>query len=305
MRARHALAVALVGGLTATSAQADVADDCFAASSTSSTLQTKGQLVEARSIITKCEDAACPAAIRDVCVERAERLNASIPTIVFDVKDAAGNDLPDVSVVIDGVQSKQAVTVAFSANPGAHKFAFQAAGKLTLEKTFVLRESERGRRETIVIADQPIAVVAKPVPQTVVVAPQKSGSIKSESPSNGTGQRVAGGVIAAVGIVGGVVAGVFGGLWAGKKSDYTTYCPTGASSSCPTDKPTVTIVDGIVSDENTFSIVAGVAGVAGGVLLVTGVVVFLTAPKSRSTSALTISPVVGAGVEGLMLRGTF
>lgn len=301
----------VASGLTlGLSAHADVDDDCIAASSSSADLQAKGQLVEARAAIAKCAASACPTQIRTLCVDRAEKLASMIPSIVFDVKDASANDIPSVTVTIDGVQSAQSITSAFTANPGAHKFAFRSGSSAIVEKTFVLRESERGRRETIVLSTPtaPNATSAQTPTTTTTQNPTESDKHNAQPDvtpaSRGSGQRIAGITILSVGIVGGVAAAIFGGLFVGRHNDFTTVCPTPTTPGCINGAPSSTVTS-IINDENTFELAGAVTGVLGGVAIITGIIVFATAPKSSSSSALRLVPTVGFRQAGLSLTGVF
>jgi hypothetical protein len=279
-------------------ARADTDDDCAAASAAATDLQKQGKLVESRTAILKCAAAVCPAQLRDVCNLRADRLAAAIPTIVFDVKDGDGNDLADVTVSIDGVASSQSIMAAFTANPGAHKFTFQV-GRQSVEKTFVLHESEKGRRETITFAN-----AAKP-PEVKVTLPVETNTATTtattspdQTASDGSGRRIAGGVIAVLGLLGGgVVGGIFMGMYASNHSAFLRDCPT--VQTCNT-----TLATADSSAETTDSTAGAVAFVAGGVLAVVGALIFFTAPKGPSKTALTIVPSVGT-LNGLFLGGQF
>jgi len=303
MRARLAFLPALFAVMLAGQVAADVDDDCLAASNAATTLQTHGKLVEARSSILKCAAAACPQQIRDFCNRRADQLLSSIPTIVFDVKDEGGNDLADVAVAVDGALTSQSITSAFSANPGTHKFTFQVAGRPPVEKTFVLHESEKGRRETIALASAAKPPEVKPIVSTPVETVNTATSTTTATPEqtnagDGSGRRIAGGVLAGIGVLGGgVIGGVFMGMWASSHSAFTRDCPT--QQTCNMGLATQD-----ANAETTDSTVGAVALIAGGVLAVVGAVIFFTAPKGPSKTALTVVPSVGS-LNGLFLKGEF
>src|SRR5258708_32712612 len=90
----------------ATGAQARAADpttaDCLAANESSIALRNQHKLREARSRLLVCSAATCPGDIRDECIRRVGEINAAMPTIVFETKDRAGNDLSAVQVTMDG-----------------------------------------------------------------------------------------------------------------------------------------------------------------------------------------------------------
>jgi hypothetical protein len=300
MRARPTVLAALVITMLAGHAAADVDDDCVAASTAATSLQTHGKLVEARSTILKCAALACPAQVRDLCNKRADQLLSAIPTIVFDVKDEGGNDLVDVAVTIDGAPVSQSITAAFSANPGAHKFTFQVPGKASAERTFVLHESEKGRRETISMGAKTVETKLPDTSvretQAPVVVVETTTTPTPQPEGAGNGQRIAGGAIAGVGIASAIVGAVFAGMYVSNHGTFNQdMCAvSGANTSCP----------GLASNDQTYSTVAWVSAAAGGALLITGLVVFFTAPKGASKTGLTIAPSVGR-LNGLFLKGQF
>lgn len=124
--------------------------ECLAENEASSKSGGEHRLREERAHVLVCAAASCPAEIRMECANRVDELDAEIPTIVFEAKDAIGNDLTAVKVSMDGeVLTDRLDGFPLSLDPGAHTFTFQAAGHPILEKAFVIRESQKGRLEFI------------------------------------------------------------------------------------------------------------------------------------------------------------
>src|SRR5258705_3758287 len=76
--------------------------DCLTANDKSITLRNAHKLLTARTQLLVCAAASCPGDVRKECVRRIDQVNASMPTVVFEVKDASGNDRTAVKVKMDG-----------------------------------------------------------------------------------------------------------------------------------------------------------------------------------------------------------
>lgn len=321
----RSLALSCAAVLVAPSvALADPVGDCINANEKAIKLYSDGKLTEALAENAKCAVAACPSSITQTCTSRADQINASLPTIVFEAKDDAGSDLVDVKITVDGVASSQSITSLFTLNPGAHKFAFAAAGKVSVEKTYALRQSEKGRRETLVLHDvakatPPPQVEQPSVPPTTAPAtPASTPTDTSTSPASGTGQRIAGGVIAGVGLIGGaIIGGIFVSMWNDAQNTIAANCPANTTdpAKCPDKQspaypsPAQQAGTKANSDALTDSYIFGTAFGVGGALIVAGVIVFFTAPKGGpSKTAWSLAPSVTTtktGFQGLTLRGEF
>jgi hypothetical protein len=125
--------------------------DCFTSYEDSLTLKNQHKLVATRTQLLICSSAPCPADIRTECVERTRAVDAAMPTIVFEAKDAAGADLAHVTVKMDGeLLIERLEGNALSVDPGPHTFTFDVAGKLSVQKQLVIVEGQKERRERVV-----------------------------------------------------------------------------------------------------------------------------------------------------------
>src|SRR5579864_7175162 len=70
--------------------------ECLSASNTSLKLRSEHKLRQVRDRLLVCVAETCPAEVRQECSRRMDQLTASIPTIVFAVKDGAGRELSAV-----------------------------------------------------------------------------------------------------------------------------------------------------------------------------------------------------------------
>jgi len=286
------------------SAHARAADpttlDCLAANESAIALRGKHELRGARAQALVCAAASCPADIRSECTRRVAELNAAIPTIVFEVKDASGSDVSAVGVTMDGKPLVDRLEgTALSIDPGEHAFGFAASGQPVVEKRFVIREGEKDRRERIALG----AVASAPITSAPPLAtggpfaqgtPSAPGAPGAET-SHGLGtQKIFGLVALGVGVVGVGLGTVFGLQSMSKHDDAHKACP---DAQCPTQ-------DGVAlwSDARSAGDLSTIFFAVGGVGLAGGAVLWFTA---RSESADAPSPQVGLGPGTIRLRGTW
>jgi len=133
--------------------------------------------------------------------------------------------------------------------------------------------------------------------------PSKEGS----SGSSGTAQLVAGVVVGGVGLVGLVIGTVLGVQAKSRESDSEAYC-------APAD-PTRCVQEGVdlIDRARTAATISNVGFIAGGVLVVGGLVLVLTAPSGSDDAAsgssargtLQLGPMAGPTVAGLSLSGAW
>jgi len=275
--------------------------ECLAASESSLSLRGQHKLREARAQLLICSEHSCPSDIRRDCVRRVDEINAAIPTIVFEIKDAAGDDLTEVKVRVDGEPLAQRLDgSALSIDPGPHAFAFEAGGR-SVQKQFVIREGEKERRERIVLA----APVVAPAPRAppALGAPAIAASPSAETPpavdGSSGGPRLGGArelalVAAGLGVVSAAIGIAFGLEARSKHDEATKLCP---GPQCATE-PGVTkwneaVTAGTLS---TMGFAVGALGLVGGALL------WFTAPSERSA---TPSTQVGFGPANLRVRRTW
>lgn len=282
-----ALLAALVAARPAWAADPTTAD-CLSATENSLTLRNQHKLRDARAQLLICSAATCPSDIREECVRRVAEVNAAMPTIVFEVKDGAGNDLTGVRVDMDGgMLAEHLEGTALSIDPGEHTFTFTHASDTPVQKVFVVREGEKDRRERVVLGT--VAVAA--VPATVPAASTRAPVAPATAPSPWTGRRVGGLVLAAIGVAGlGVGAGY--GLAAMSRHDEAQKdCPR---ATCPDQSG----VD-LWNSAHTAGTISTVAFIGGGVALAAGAVLWLTGkPEAASTQ-------VSFGPGSVALRGAW
>jgi hypothetical protein len=272
--------VAVLGGLALTARPARASDppsvsDCLMAAEASLKLRADHKLRLTRTQLAVCSSPSCPGEVRQECMHRIDEVNAAAPTIVLAVKNRAGHDLSAVRVTVDGQLATDHLDgSAMPIDPGPHEFTFEASGAPPLTETVILHEGEKDRRETVTLAVGPAPDPSTVAPLSGTTPGGGATDATSRPASTGKAQRVAGIVVGAVGVGGLAVGGIFGTLASSSWKTAQRECPdhTGCSSQAMNDR----------SDAVTRATVSTVGFIAGGVLLASGVVLYLTAPKGDS-----------------------
>jgi hypothetical protein len=281
-------ALAMVAVMCAPLAQADDAL-CIAPSEQGLQLRRAGKLHEALAQFANCAAPSCPDEVKTECASRIADVKAAMPTLILAATDGAGNDLRDVQVRLDGaplVSSLDGQPVAI--DPGSHTLRFEQAGQPPVEKTLVLREGEKNRRESVVIGPPPAQTATTAAPET---APH---------PSWWTTQRTLAVVGAGLGVAGLAVGGVFGAFALSDKNQEQSNC---GASACPNQPQAKADYD----TGNQNATVSTIAFVAGGAFLAAGAVLFFTArdpAPSPASGSLYLAPSTTGRGPGLVLGGS-
>jgi hypothetical protein len=300
-----AVAVAMLIALASQAAHAagPTVDDCIAADTKAQSLRRDGKLRAAREQLATCASPSCPAMVKDDCTQRIDELQRIQPTIVFQVKNAQGQDLSDVTVSMDGAPLTTKLTgTALPLDLGDHQFVFTAPGYLRHAQHFVISEGQKDRHEVITL-QSPTAETTTPTSPT----PETTTPAQATTPEPGQGEnpppgaegpkgsasplRAVGITTLAVGLVGiGVGAGF--GFDAMSKRDAAN-CP---QNVCADQSSASTLVDAKQSAN-----ISTVFFVVGGVLAGGGTLMWLLAPSHK----VRVEPTVGLGSLGLSLRGAW
>ncbi len=264
--------------------------DCLAANDKSISLRNDHKLLGARAQLLVCAASSCPADIRKECVRRIDLVNGSMPTVVFEAKDPAGNDLTAVTVKMDGEPLAERLEgTAISLDPGAHTFTFDSPGQPQITKQLVVREGQKDRREAIQFGGGSSSSTSKPAASVVTIGgPPSSTATPTETSRGSSSQKVVGYASIGLGVAGVAVGTIFGLSSMSKHNDAKDACP----AAC-TDANGVKLWDDARSAGNisTIGFIVGGLGLAGGAILV------LTAKPADTT--------VGVGPGSIRLRGTW
>jgi hypothetical protein len=287
------------------SAFADVTgDQCIDANAKGQLLRRNGALVAARSELRNCADARCPSMVRDDCAQRLDDLERALPTIVFEGKNAAGNDILWATVLVDGHRVTDRLDgLPISVDPGPRTLEFVVADRPPITRMIVVREGEKDRIERVVfgLASEPHPPPTEPTPHAIAGVPART----TEKPTPGLGgAKISGLVVAAMGLGSLAVGAAYGFLaqsaWDRSRSECnTSNCPAPSRPQAVSDHR-VAVVDSTVS---TVGLVAGAALFAG------GITVLLAWPPSHRSPAKSgaprVVPAVGPSTAALDLRWEF
>jgi hypothetical protein len=234
-----------------------------------------------------CASPSCPSAIRDVCVQRIAILDASAPTVVFDVKAADGRELTEVTVTMDGRPLAERLDGSpIVVDPGDHVFTFAAAGQASVVEHVVVSPEDKGRREPITLG--------------------RAGAARSEPETSSTHaglglQRALGLTLGGVGLAAIGVGSVFGALTISAWSSAKNACGASGTGNClPSNSATATSDRNSAQTEGTISTIAFIAG---GLLVAGGATLFFVG--GHTPSRVAIVPAVGPEAAGLECMGAF
>jgi hypothetical protein len=249
--------------------------ECVAANDAAQDLRRAGRLHAAREKLALCVSTSCPGLVREDCAQRLTEVDGIMPSLVFEVKDGAGNDVAAVTVTMDG-QRVNTPRMPVQVDPGKHRLVVEAEGLPRTERTIVVREGERDRHEPIVLGRSTAPGPITPAPSS----PDDSGS-----------RQTIAFVVGGAGVVGLVVGSVLG-LVSKSSYDHALQHECGGN---PNGCSTQGVQDGkSAHGQATASTVAFVAGAA---LLGAGAVLYLTAPKA----SVGVGATVGAERAGVVV----
>jgi len=261
---------------------------CLDAAGKAQRLRATHKLVEARDQLRVCAAVACPAVVQHDCVTWLGDVETALPTVVVTAKNAAGTDLVEVKVTVDGAAlvsrlDGQAVAI----DGGVHAFHFETADGALLDQQVVVKEGAKNQSIAVVLTGgaTPPAAATPSVPP-----PPSSGG--SSSPL-----RTVGWVLGGVGVAGIGVGTIFGILALSDKS--SAHCVNGVCDP------------GTLSGMKTTSLVSTVGFVAGSALLAGGAGLVLFAPHGssdqgpRPPSAIRLMPTFTASGGQLLAAGRF
>lgn len=251
-------------------AQAPDKAACVAAYEKGQNERKNGALKSAKHEFGVCADAACPDVTKGDCTTWSAELDASIPTVTLIAKDAGGADLTEVVVTLDGAPLVSSIgSAAIEIDPGSHRFRFEAAGLPAVEQTLLLREGEKNRQVSVVLAK----------------AAEGAGSGREISPATWA--------LAGVGGAGLIVFGVLGGLGLSEQSDAEDNC----APSCSDD-----VIDPIRTKFIAADVALSIGLASLGAALVVGLVTGLGPGSSGAVSArLQVRPAPGGGAASFAI----
>ena len=268
---------------------------CAAAAEDGQKLRAAGKLLAARSKLTECAVAACPALIRDDCARWNADLAATMPSIIIDARDADLRDLADVEVSIDGTTRAPSLDgKSIAIDPGPHRLVFHHAGSPPIIENVIIKEGARGRLFSI-----RFGATLRPAQQQPVAAPSKPEEpvvMREHTPWPWVVVGV-GGAVTVLGVLAIVTA-----------PGLPTGCHATSRSCTPlqgeTDREHATRQDdaGTSQSQPRLGLIVGLTGlaIAGG-----GLLWHFLEPSGPTRSATLLAPWASASGSGLATSGTF
>ena len=141
------MALALLGVGKARGDELDVKRRCAGAHEQTQRLRLAGKLREARASAITCAQEVCPALVRVECATLLSELEATVPSVIVEVREPSGERLSDVSVSIDGVSASEVRDgKPVALDPGDHVVRAVAVDGRGVEVRVALLEGEVRRR---------------------------------------------------------------------------------------------------------------------------------------------------------------
>jgi hypothetical protein len=205
---------------------ADAKQACIAASEQAQNQRDEGHYFAARKSLLLCAREECPRVVAQMCSRWVQEIDQLVPTVVLGATDQRGQDVTDVTVLIDGQPFAKGLDgKPLEAEVGEHVFRFERPGSAPVEITVVLRAGERARAVTVNLQG------------TAGGSPGADGSGSASSDGTTSPRGPTARTIAAAGMIGGAVAAagagiVYSVLSAQNKSDAVNLRASLASDAC-------------------------------------------------------------------------
>jgi hypothetical protein len=256
--------------------------ECLAASEASLKANSDHHLRAERASLLVCAATSCPADIRRECIRRVDEVNAALPSIIFEVRDAAGADVNDVKVTVDGEALTDRLDgMAVAVDPGPHTFSFEVAGEAAVQKHLVIREAQKDRREVVSLSTgAPPEVFSQ-----LTREPLRSAPINPPQAHSGLGLPRALAIgAAAIGLAALGAGTIFGGVAWAKRDSARNECP---GAVCNSEDGANTWMDA-----KTWGNASTAAFIVGGVGVTTAAVLWFSAggPDRTPTAQVSIGP---------------
>lgn len=291
--ARIVVGVALATAVSNVAAARETVRECVQANTQGQSLRLDHKLAAARQKFVECSDPHCPWIVKNDCAERLAEIERVQPTIIFEARDPSGAPVTSVHVTVDGSQFTDGLDgKPLPVDPGEHVFVFSAASRAPVTRRLTITEGEKNRHELI-----PLGPLTPPPPPPT--STHRASAPKPETPSFWTTHRVLGVAAAGTGVVAMAVGSAFGVLTSSAVNSQQSDCPS------PTNCPNHAAALSEHSTATTDAAVSSTLFIAGAALVVTGAVLWFTAPKPRESSGVAVVPAVGPSAAGMWLRGRF
>jgi hypothetical protein len=135
-----------------------------------------GSLLEARKKLVLCGGPECPDVMHADCQRWLSSVEASLPTVVFQVSSSSGSAPSAVRVSLDGTEAILLEGRALPMDPGEHEAVFEAVGFRSSSRHLVVLEGEKLRREVVILDPVPAPKVVSELPAKRLVPPSPAAN---------------------------------------------------------------------------------------------------------------------------------
>lgn len=148
---------------------------CIDAYEQAQRLMQGGKLRAARDKLLVCSRESCPKVSQNDCAAWLRDVARDMPSMVIVAQDAAGQDMADVRVSVDGeIVADRLDGRALPVDPGSHDLKLEARGR-HVEQKLLLRAGEQNRRIVVQFPDdRPPSMVAGPKAATSPITPAEA-----------------------------------------------------------------------------------------------------------------------------------
>lgn len=259
------------GSLASEASLSDVKIECAQAYEQAQRLRKDGLLVDARKEALVCAQEACPTLLSDDCSRWMSELDGSIPSHVFELREADGSPVAGASVSLDGGEFARIDGLPVAVDPGSHTVVFRSPEGTEVRATF---DAIVGRQNVLVRAS----------------LPEDGSAEDSSSRRVPTATWVFGGI----GVAGLGAFAVLAGLGSAEQSDLESECTV--ASPCDRDRGRGVKTMYAAAD---ISLAVGVASAAAGLGF------WLAAPRRDRSESARIDFSANPTASSIRVSGTF
>ncbi|XYH98724.1 hypothetical protein ACMHYB_02885 [Sorangium sp. So ce1128] len=156
------VAVVLLAGSPALGQGGDEKAVCLAMHEEAQVARQQGRFRAARGALLACSRSSCPSLLRADCASWLAALANDIPSVVIAAESRRGDEA-DVRVLLDGQVVAEALDgKELEVDPGKHVFRFELPPHASIERTLLIRESEKGRPVSVFFGERPAAAPPPP-----------------------------------------------------------------------------------------------------------------------------------------------
>jgi hypothetical protein len=255
-------------------------------------------------------------ALYDTLPAEKQRRQQGRDRVAKDQRTALGRQVPELTISLgpaaprDGIVKRDDLILAGASlgvplpvDPGEHVVTLEVPGKPRVERRVSLAPGEKKVILVDAVELPPAAATPPPPPRAAAAPSPPPAPLSGPGPSK---QRIAAYATGGVGVAGLAVGAIFGSFALSKKGTVSSECGVGGDATACSPAGLKAVDAG-----RTFGNVSTVGFVAGGALLATGVVLFVTdrrqAPPAQSAATVprfALVPVEGFGAAA-GLRGGF